>query len=248
MSEKDMRTAFESPNFNKLVKYPKENATLKSKVTVGGLNLSLSVNDDIEDVVVFDGPCARRAINSANSLGYNVRVLPSFFYADKFAGISVSDYNADVFGNVVAPKNYQEDDWPYHVKLFSQNLTYYDVCRILNHMSAWDYSVRTNKPIIILEHDAVLLKKHENIYPRFNAINMLADNFMHQHNNNWVCGSGVFAYSLDSIAAKTLFNKVMSEGLINPLELMFRIDEFNILLFKKACRFHMLNKKEDILN
>lgn len=248
MNENDKMRNFESPNFNKMVKYPKDQASIKSKVDVSGLNLPLSVKDDIEDVIVFEGPCARRAIDSANNLGLNVIVLPSFFYADKFAGISVRDYNADVFSKIIAPKNYTEDSWPYHVKLLSQNLTYYDVCRILNHMSAWDYSIRTNKPIIILEHDAVLFQKHDFIYPRFNAINMLGDNFLHYHNNNWICGKGVYAYALDCIAAKALFNKIMYEGLINPLELLFRIDEFNVSLFKKACRFHALNKKEDILN
>jgi hypothetical protein len=114
-------------------------------------------------------------------------------------------------------------------------------------MLAWEYSILNNEPIIVLENDAVLCEKHSYNSMRTNSITMLGDINISRHNKNWIHGSGVYAYSLDHFAAKNLFNKVMNEGIINPLEFMFNVDEFNINLQKKACRFQTLFSKELIL-
>lgn len=226
---------------NELVKEVQDRAILKTKAKVSGLNLPLVIDDIIETALIFSGPYTERAKESVEKFGYDSIIMPSFYYPDKFVpNISIKDYYSNTFNCVETPEGFDEYSWPYQVKISGQHLTYFDVCRIFNHMSAWDYSIRTNKPIIILEHDAILHHKHEIMRPRFNSINMLSDMFYHQHNDNWVCASGVHAYALDCRAAKKLFNKIMDEGMINPLELMFRVDQFNVSISKKATKLREL--------
>jgi len=221
----------------------KYGAIIKTKTRVDGLNLPLVVDDYIETALVMEGPNTSRAIESVEKFQYESIVVPSFHYADRLgANISIKEYYSDSFSRVQAPEQYTEDSWPYQVKIAGQHLTYYDVCRIFNHMSAWDYSIRTNKPVIVLEHDVVLHTPHYHMKPRFNSINMLSDAIYHQHNDNWVCGSGVHAYAIDCRAAKKLFNKIMSEGMINPLELLFRVDEFNVTICKKATKLKEIHE------
>jgi hypothetical protein len=228
---------------NTLVKEPHKGAPLQARAAVNGLNLSLVVEDIIDTALIISGPHTMRAKQSVENLGYKPVVVSSFYYPDKFAlNISLKDYYSESFSCVEIPIGFVENSWPYQVKMLAQHLTYYDVCRIFNHMSAWDYSIRTNKPIVVLEHDAVLHDKHHFMHPRFNSINMLSDMFYHQHNDNWVCGSGVHAYAIDCRAAKKLFNKIMGEGMINPLELLFRVDEFNVSICKKATKLKELHE------
>lgn len=228
---------------NTLVRDVQSGATIKSRTKVDGLNLPLVIDDIIETVLIIAGPYVERAKQSVENLGYKAVIIPSFYYPDKFVpNITIDDYYSNAFSHVETPKDFVENSWPYQVKISAQHLSYYEVCRILNHMSAWDYSIRTNNPVIILEHDSILHDRHDLMHPRFNSLNMLSDMLYHQHNDNWVCASGVHAYALDCRMAKRLFNKIMSEGIINPLELLFRVDEFNISISKKATKFKEISE------
>jgi hypothetical protein len=228
---------------NTLVRDVQAGAILKTRSEVKGLNLPLVVEDIIDTVLIISGPYMERAKQSVENLGYKPVIVSSFYYPDKFVpNISLEDYYSESFSCVEMPKGFVENSWPYQVKLFGQHLSYSDVCRIFNHMTAWDYSIRTNKPVIILEHDSILHDRHDLMHPRFNSINMLSDIFYHQHNDNWVCAAGVHAYAIDCRVAKRLFNKIMSEGMINPLELMFRVDEFNVSISKKATKFKEIHE------
>lgn len=40
-------------------------------------------------------------------------------------------------------------------------------------------------------------------------------------------------YCIDTFSAKALFNEVLYSGIVNPLELMFRIDKHNIVPVQK---------------
>lgn len=222
---------------NNLVIDVQESATIRSKVDVDGLNLPLEIKDVIHTALIIQGPNSNRAVESVRQFDYNAMLVPSFYHPDRFgANITIKDYHSECFRHVEVPEGYTKGSWAYQVKLHGQHLSYYEVCRVLNHMSAWEYSIRTNEAVIVLEHDSILTERHDVMSPRFNSINMLSEVFYHQHNDNWVCGAGVYAYAVDCRMAKRLFNKVMSEGIINPLELMFRVDEFNVSIFKKATR------------
>lgn len=220
---------------DRLLRVPKFITEFKQRVTVNGMNLETDFNDTIEKALIIPGPLKNRAMESARILKIQPVLLDSFYFPDRF-NCNPVDYMSDAFRCVEIPRSFDANSWPHHIKLYSQQLNYYQVCRILNHMIAWDYSVRNNEPVIILENDAVLLSRHKHNNMRFNSITMLADTEYYYHNNNWICAKGVYAYAIDAFTAKNLFNKVMTEGLVNPLELMFRIDELNISLAKKACR------------
>lgn len=113
-------------------------------------------------------------------------------------------------------------------------------------MAIWNYCVVNNKSVIVLEHDALLLKRHTENIPR-NSINMLSDFFLSEHTDNFIYGAGVHAYSLDQFSAKRLFNKVMDQGITDPLEFLFRLDEFSLVCHKKAIKVHNFVSMDEIL-
>jgi hypothetical protein len=235
-------------NVEALLRNPKNMLAInRHKVAVSGLNFETDFNDEIDKVLIIPGPFSQRAYESSISVGMNPVILDSFYYPDRVVYKELADYYSKTFSRIEKPKSLENQDWPNHIKLYSSTLTYYDICRTLNHMIAWSYSVTNNEPVVILENDSILYEKHTHNQVRTNSITMLGDIKLYRHNTNWICGSGVYAYSIDTFAAKNLFNKVMTEGIINPLELMFRIDEFNVVIQKKACRFQALASKEEIL-
>lgn len=231
----------------KQLRWPKYRSSYRHRIYVHGMNMETEFNDNITKALIIPGPFQQNAEESCKKFNLKTEVLDSFYYPDKVKA-NFENYKSDAFRVVETPKSLSNDSWPQHIKLYSKQLTYFEVCRILNHMIAWDYSVKNNEPVIILENDAVLLEEHTYNPIRFNSITMLGDISYHYHNNNWICAKGVYAYAVDPFVAKNLFNKIMSEGLINPLELIFRLDEFNVVIQKKACRFNQLFSREAILD
>ena len=76
------------------------------------------------------------------------------------------------------------------------------------------------------------LKEH---VPR-NSIHCLSDDKPLFNNSNWPWMGEPFAYSVDNHSAKRLFNKVMEEGLVDPLEVMIRLDQFMVIFDRKSSR------------
>lgn len=213
---------------------------------VDGLNMNVDLDTSIKECCVIQGPLAKRAAESVVGLGMEPIIFPSFNILDRIGEIGVEDYNTTNIRTINPPTEYKHQDWTKHVKLVQSRLTHREICRILNHMAIWNYCVVNNKSVIVLEHDALLLKRHTENIPR-NSINMLSDFFLSEHTDNFIYGAGVHAYSLDQFSAKRLFNKVMDQGITDPLEFLFRLDEFSLVCHKKAIKVHNFVSMDEIL-
>ena len=126
------------------------------------------------------------------------------------------------------------------IKVTDHYLTRGEVACALSHISLWDHCVQTDKPLVVLEHDAVMLQAYAS-HALFNSICFLGCH--EQVEKGW----GVFptpvhgtegpnfhfigrahAYAIDPTVAKNLLSHVIKHGICAPLDMIMRADIFPI--------------------
>jgi hypothetical protein len=225
---------------------PNAHLPLFHRLDTRGMNLVPNYSDfGISDVIVLQGPMHKRATSSAERFGYSLHLIESFNFLDR-TEVSPHAYDNVKIKEVFPPLYYESQEWTNQVRLKSR-LNHNQVCRILTHMAAWSKCMSMGKPCIILEHDAILMEPLKEHVPR-NSIHCLSDDKPLFHNSNWPCMGEPFAYSVDNHSAKRLFNKVMEEGLVDPLEVMIRLDQFMIIFDRKSSRIRYMDSSAATLD
>lgn len=126
------------------------------------------------------------------------------------------------------------------VKITDHYLTRGEVACALSHISLWQKCVLDDQPLVVLEHDSVMVQPYVN-HAVFNSICFLGSN--EQVNQGW----GVFptpphasegpnyhflcrahAYAIDPAVAKNMLAHVLKYGICAPLDIMIRADIFPI--------------------
>lgn len=126
------------------------------------------------------------------------------------------------------------------VKITDHYLTRGEVACALSHISLWQKCVLDDQPLVVLEHDSVMVQPYVN-HAVFNSICFLGSN--EQVNQGW----GVFptpphasegpnyhflcrahAYAIDPAVAKNMLAHVLKYGICAPLDIMIRADVFPI--------------------
>jgi hypothetical protein len=203
-----------------------------------GFKLEREYSYTVEHCFIIAGLNDSASIESAERFHLQYEVNESFNILDNMAKLSgQDDYKDVVVKNIVAPKKYAGAEWLNHLKVANINLTYRQVTRLLNHIAIWEQCIRDQQPVIILEASAKLYLEHVRHLPRSSIISLDSgiDRF-HQHNTNFASMNNPHAYSIDHFSAKRLFNDVMKNGLIEPLERHFRIDKYLIIPENKATK------------
>lgn len=148
-------------------------------------------------------------------------------------------YNG-IQNKIVVPEHMKNSDFMKLLKVSDHYLTRGEVACALSHISLWVHCVKLDRPIVIFEHDAVLLKpfEHHNFY---NSIVFLGSaewveknwpvtpippHGTDGHNKHFICRA--HAYSIDPPIAKNLLSHVLKMGICDPLDIMMRADLFNI--------------------
>jgi hypothetical protein len=166
---------------------------------------------------------AKRCADSCDSVGQ------SWEYWDAYNGIS---------DPIIPPK--QHGQFMNLVKVTDHYMTRGEVACALSHISLWVKCVEQDKPLVILEHDSVMVKPYAN-HSVFNSICYLGNN--EQVNMGWqvmptpphasegpnyhfICRA--HAYAVDPAVAKNLLAHVLKFGICAPLDIMIRADVFPI--------------------
>jgi hypothetical protein len=166
---------------------------------------------------------ARRAADSCGQIG-----MPYQFW-DAYDGL---------FGDIQPPSHHgQVMDL---IKVTDHYLTRGEVACALSHISLWVKCIEQDQPLVILEHDAVMVQPYTK-HGVFNSICYLGSN--EQANQGW----GVFptpphasegpnyhficrahAYAIDPAVAKNMLSHVLKFGICGPLDILLRADIFPI--------------------
>lgn len=143
-------------------------------------------------------------------------------------------------GSIVTPPQCENETITRIVKITDHYLTRGEVACALSHISLWAHCAIIDKPIVILEHDAIMVKKFESC-DSYNSIVYLGGAEWVKHkwqmftipphasegpNNLFICRA--HAYCIDPIVAKNMIAHVLSRGIFAPLDIMMRADIFNI--------------------
>jgi hypothetical protein len=126
------------------------------------------------------------------------------------------------------------------IKVTDHYLTRGEVACALSHISLWNKCVQLDQPIVVLEHDAVMV----NPYLRHAVFNSIAYLGGHEQvNGGWqilptpphasegpnyhfICRA--HAYAVDPAVAKNLLAHVIKYGICAPLDILIRSDVFPI--------------------
>ena len=156
------------------------------------------------------------------------------------AGMAWEYWNAyNGIKNPIQPPN-QHNGIPAMVKVTDHYLTRGEVACALSHISLWQKCVLDDKPIVILEHDAIMVKPYTQ-HSVFNSICYLGS--YEQVNQGWkvlptpphasegsnyhfICRA--HSYAIDPAVAKNMLAHVLKYGINAPLDIMLRADIFPI--------------------
>jgi hypothetical protein len=126
------------------------------------------------------------------------------------------------------------------IRLTDHFLTRGEIACALSHISLWVKCVEQDRPLVVLEHDAIMLQKYTEHHV-FNSIGYLGG--IEQAKKGWkvlptpphgsdganyhfICRA--HAYSIDPAVAKNLLAYVLQHGVCTSLDRMIRSDIFPI--------------------
>lgn len=150
------------------------------------------------------------------------------------------------------------------VKVVDSSLSITEVACALSHISLWVHCININKPIVIMEHDAYMLRPFERMTYTNSVeylgrdselITLLKDAKVDSYheliqyyketgnypqkvirlpvtmviNYNFLFSHGLHAYAIDPFMARRLFARVLTEGLINPIDVVVEVTDFELV-------------------
>lgn len=143
-------------------------------------------------------------------------------------------------GPIKVPDHSINSDFIKMLKITDHYLTRGEVACALSHISLWVKCVVDDKPLVVLEHDAVMVQKFP-YHQAYNSIVYLGGceqaeqgwhvGYVPPHasegpNYHFICRA--HAYSIDPAVAKNLLSHVLKFGIVAPLDIMMRTDIFNV--------------------
>jgi hypothetical protein len=126
------------------------------------------------------------------------------------------------------------------IKVTDPYLTRGEVACALSHISLWARCVEQDRPLIVLEHDAVMLNPYQE-HQVFNSICYLGNHEQYQKgwqilptpphategkNYHFICRA--HAYAVDPAVAKNMLAHVIRYGVNSSLDMLLRADIFPI--------------------
>lgn len=143
-------------------------------------------------------------------------------------------------GSIIEPFHMKNDKFMSAIKITDHYLTRGEVACALSHISLWLHCVSIDQPIVILEHDSVMIQKFDH-HMSYNSIVWLGGAEWAKHkwpihmipphasegpNYHFICRA--HAYSIDPQMAKNLLAYALQMGICAPLDIMIRADLFHI--------------------
>ena len=175
----------------------------------------------------------------------NVQIFPAFDATDSPVKIQKHDYGKPIgeLGTIKVPDFLKGQAFINFLRLRRSNLLMTQIACFLSHYSLWCMCLDKDKPIVILEHDAIMVKQ----YLRHNYYNNIV--YMggyEQHSGSmgitgkipphasdkkgldrFICRA--HAYAIDPAIAKNLVAYSIHHGIITTADAIMRCDMFGIV-------------------
>lgn len=193
-------------------------------------SLSFSYNLDVERAYIIrvagndkSEQLATRAADSCKKVGQSYQLW------DAYNGLG---------GGILPPSHH--NPVMNLIKVTDHYLTRGEIACALSHISLWNHCCQIDRPIVILEHDAVMVNKYEQ-HALFNSICYLGSDEQVNHgwkvmptpphategkNYHFICRA--HAYAIDPAVAKNLLAYVIKQGICASLDMLMRADLFPI--------------------
>ena len=188
----------------------------------------------------------QQCLESCQKVGQpNVNVFPAFDATDSPIKIQDHDLGKPIgeMGTIKVPEMLKGQAFINFLRLRRSDLLMTQIACFLSHYSLWCMCLDKDMPIVILEHDAVMVKQ----YLRHNYLNNIVylggseqirgslkseDTIPphasdHQGLDRFICRA--HAYSIDPLMAKNLVSYAIHHGIITTADAMMRFDMFGIV-------------------
>ena len=139
--------------------------------------------------------------------------------------------------NIKLPEHLKEEKHISWIKQSNNKLSKSEVALFLTHYSLWAHCCTINKPIVVLEHDAIMVKPYTyHKYP--NTIYYLGhsvqkNNEVHLgwnfENDSYFYIAYTHAYAIDPAAARNLLSHAIRFGITHPVDNFMRMDVFTVV-------------------
>jgi hypothetical protein len=174
---------------------------------------------------------AKRCLDSCNRIGQRAEMFQAFDGTQKF------------HNEIIVPEHAKDKTWLSWVKVLNLTLSKAEICCFLSHFSLWCKCIEQDQPLIVLEHDAVMLKRFDE-HPAINSIvylgscEMVASNLCFPfippqaqlcHNYRHILRT--HAYSIDPQIAKNLVAKAIERGIYTAVDVFMNINRFSVTSF-----------------
>jgi len=141
------------------------------------------------------------------------------------------------------PDNLKNQSWLKLLKFTSYKMTISEIACALSHISLWVHCIAIDKPIVILEHDAILINSYRKHAFR-NSVCWLGNlNGASQYDDgafpitsppmpgetkNTIHIDTCQAYAIDPLSANQLLIAVLDRGMYAPVDIMLKSNKFCI--------------------
>lgn len=149
-------------------------------------------------------------------------------------------YNGLNGNEVIPPEHLKDDKLMNMMKITDHYMTRGEVACALSHISLWEHCATIDQPIVILEHDTIMVKKFEFMESYNSIVYLGGQEWAYQdwkiyplpphasEGPNYLFICRAHAYAIDPQMAKNLLSYVLKYGMTGPLDIMLRADIFTI--------------------
>ena len=188
----------------------------------------------------------QQCIESCEKVGQpNVRIFPAFDATNSPVKIQDHDLGKPIgeLGTIKVPKLVEGQAFINFLRLKRCDLLMTQIACFLSHYSLWCMCLDKDRPIVILEHDAVMVKRYDWHHYYNNIVYLGGSEQMrgslksedtipphasdHQGLDRFICRA--HAYSIDPLMAKNLVSYAIHHGIITTADAMMRFDMFGIV-------------------
>ena len=175
----------------------------------------------------------------------NVNIFPAFDATDSPVKVQKHDYGKPIgeLGTIKVPEFLKNQAFINFLRLRRSNLLMTQIACFLSHYSLWCMCLDKDRPIVILEHDAVMVKQYlrhnylnnivylggyEQIEGSLHSNDSIPPHATEQHGlDRFICRA--HAYAIDPAIAKNLVAYSIHHGLITTADAIMRCDMFGIV-------------------